>query len=517
MDFAPEQLPEDVGQCHAIIGDLLKQAEQREAFIRKLQNQVENLLRHRYGQKADRINPDQLVFEAMKEILRLAEEKGACEAEQAETEAPTEKKKPEGHGRRTIPSNLQRERVEHEVAAQERICKECGREKIRIGEEISERLEYQPARLYVIQDVRPKYACKRCESGVTTAAKPMQPIEKGLPGPGLLAHIVTSKYADHLPLHRLERIFERQGIKISRKTMCDWMGSCAEITKPLYEWMKGGILQSKAIHTDDTPLPVVDPERTRTRTGRLWVYIGDRDHPYTVFDYTQSRRRDGPVEFLEGFSGYLQADAYGGYDGLYTSGGVKEVACWAHTRRKYVDAQTTDLSRAVVAAAWIKMLYRVEEEVRSLSAQERQALRVEKSKPILEKLEAWLRAQEKSVLPKSPIGEAIGYTLNNWAALNRYLEDGDLEIDNNRAERALRGIAIGRKNWLFAGSDRGGRTAAILSSLIATCKDHHVDPFAYLRDVLGRISSHPMRRLSELTPDRWKASRDQNRRLSFAS
>ena len=510
MEKEPGSLPDNVSHCHAIIADLQKEVEQNKVFIRKLQHQIESLLRHRYGQRADRINPNQLVFEAMQELMKSGSEPEESAKEGKKTKPPKEEKKRKGHGRTRLPEHLRRERVEHEISPEELVCKQCGREKERFGEEVSERLEFQPASLYVIQDVRPKVACRACESGAVTATKPMQPIEKGLPGPGLLAHVVTSKYADHLPLHRLEGILKRQGVDVSRKTMCDWTASCAELLNPLYDLMKEEILQSKVIHTDDTSIPVQDPDCTRTRTGRIWVYIGSRDHPYTVYDYTPSRGGAGPAEFLKAYCGYLQADAYAGYDGIYAGGDVHEVACWAHVRRKWVDAQTTDLSRAVIATAWIKMLYRVEEEARDLEASQRLTLRQEKSAPLLSDFKRWLREQEKTVLPKSPIGEATNYTLNNWEALNRYLEDGDLAIDNNAAERALRGIVIGRKNWLFAGSDKGGRTAAVLFSFVMTCKNHRIDPFAYFRDVFNRISPHPVKRLSELLPDKWQEFREEN-------
>jgi transposase len=292
--------------------------------------------------------------------------------------------------------------------------------------------------------------------------------------------------------------------------MCDWMRRSAELVSPLFEEMKKRVLSSKVMQTDDTPVGVLDPELAKTRTGRIWTYVGDGDHPYTVYDYTPNRSRDGPEAFMEGFSGFLQADAYSGYDKLYKDPGrgVTEVACWAHARRKFYDAQSSDLMRSMVMLAYIRLLYDVEREARdrALDGDGRLALRHEKSVPILEDIEAYLKRERATVLPKSPIGEAIGYALGNWEALVRYCEDGDLEIDNNGAERALRGIAIGRRNWMFFGSDNGGRTAAVLTSFIMTCKRADIDPFAYLRDVFARISAHPANRLEELLPDKWKAA-----------
>jgi hypothetical protein len=337
----------------------------------------------------------------------------------------------------------------------------------------------------------------------------MAPIDKGLPGPGLLAQVAVSKYGDHLPLHRQEEIFQRQGVELPRQTMCDWMRDCAELVSPLYEMMKQRVLGSKAVQTDDTPVPVLDPDLPRTRTGRIWTYVGDDQHPYTVYDYTPTRSRDGPEEFLKTFRGFLQADAYSGYDHFYKEPdrGVVEVACWAHARRKFFEAQSSDLMRSMVMLAYIRLLYDVEREARDekLDGEACRALRQEKSKPILDDIRAYLEREQPRVLPKSPEGEAIAYTLSNWKALTRYSDDGDLKIDNNGAERSLRGVAVGRKNWMFYGSDNGGRTAAVLTSLIATAQRLAIDPFAYLRDLFERMGDHPQKRLAELLPDQWKA------------
>jgi hypothetical protein len=293
--------------------------------------------------------------------------------------------------------------------------------------------------------------------------------------------------------------------------MCGWMGSCADLASPLYELMKNRVLDSKALQTDDTPVPVLDPDLPRTRTGRIWTYVGDDEHPYTVYDYTPNRSRDGPEAFLEEFRGYLQADAYSGYDHFYKEPerGILEVACWAHSRRRFFEAQSSDLMHSTVMLAYIRLLYDVEREAgeRKLKGEARRVLRQEKSKPILDDIHAYLEREQPQVLPKSPEGEAIAYTLSNWKALVRYCEDGDLEIDNNGAERSLRGVAVGRKNWMFYGSDEGGRTAAVLTSLIASCKRLHIDPFTYLRDLFARISSHPKNRLDELLPDQWLVTR----------
>jgi transposase len=391
-----------------------------------------------------------------------------------------------------------------------------------ISQQTSEKLDYEPAKLWVIEDVQLVYGCQDCETQalnpqIVTAEKPLSPIEKGLAAPGLLAFVIVAKYSDHLPLNRIERILGRHDIDISRSTMCDWAAGCAQALTPLYDLMIEQALLSRVIHTDDTPVDVLDRLLKQTRTGRFWIYLGDKGHPYDVFDYTPSRSRDGPMEFLAGWGKdqlrYLQADAFGGYDVIYSGdagGKVIEVACWAHARRKFYDARTSDAARSAQALAYIRMLYDVEDQARSLGPAERAALRQKLSGPRLEQFKAWLQSQQAEhggpVFPKSPMGVAITYALNQWQALCVYITDGELEIDNNAAERALRRIAIGRGNWMFCGSDNGGNTAAVLFSFIATCERHEVNPFEYLRDVLERIAAHPQSRLAELLPDRWKAA-----------
>jgi transposase len=469
---------------------------------------VEQLLRARYGPRRERVDEHQLFLFAAAILARGG--KTPPTSEESEPPRSQSASPRQGHGRGALPKSLQRQRVVYDLGEAKRQCPECQEPLNRIGEDISERLEYVPASLVVIEEACQKYACpKGCT--VVTAEKPMAPIEKGLPGAGLLAHVAVSKYGDHLPLHRQEEIFQRQGVELSRQTMCGWMGSCADLASPLYELMKNRVLDSKALQTDDTPVPVLDPDLPRTRTGRIWTYVGDDEHPYTVYDYTPNRSRDGPEAFLEEFRGYLQADAYSGYDHFYKEPerGILEVACWAHSRRRFFEAQSSDLMHSTVMLAYIRLLYDVEREAgeRKLKGEARRVLRQEKSKPILDDIHAYLEREQPQVLPKSPEGEAIAYTLSNWKALIRYCEDGDLEIDNTGAERSLRSVAVGRKNWMFYGSDNGGRTAAVLSSFVATSKRLGVDPFAYLRDLFERISAHPKSRLAELLPDQWKAVR----------
>ena len=512
MAIDPHNLPTDVAALQQALLTTLAQldatqeqlvAKHRE--LERVQHWLEQLLRHRYGQKRERADENQLFMFAV-EIASTGQEVPPPSKPAGDAPRST----PSGHGRRPLPKSLERRRVVFDLAAHERQCPQCQSELRHIGEEVNEQLEYVPASLHVIQQACQKYACpKGCT--VVTANKPSAPIEKGLAGPGLLAHVAVNKYGDHLPLNRQEAIFARQGVELSRQTMCDWMGGCAELVTPLYDLMKERALNSKCVQTDDTPVPVLDPELPRTRTGRIWTYVGDSDHPYTVYDYTPTRSRDGPDEFLKDFHGFLQADAYSGYDQLYkeTERGIIEVACMAHARRKYFEAQSSDIMRSMVMLAYFHLLYDVEREAREngLDAAARLALRQARSLPLLEDMKAYLERERQHVLPKSPIGQAIAYTLSNWDALVRYCQDGALEIDNNGAERSLRGVAVGRRNWTFFGSDNGGNTAAILNSFIATCKRHHIDPFEYLRDVFARISAQPKNRLEELLPDKWLAGR----------
>jgi len=506
---------------------LLADQQHKDRTIASLQQQLQYLLRRVFGRSAEKLDPKQLqLFHTL--LNQLVPPTPAP----TEPPAPTPAAAPPstmGHGRRRLPKDLPRQTVIHDLPEAEKPCPCCGQMRHIIGQEVSEQLDYVPAKLTVVEHVRLKYACPHCEAQaaetgpqIRTAEKPLAPIERGLAAPGLLAYVIVSKYGDHLPLHRLEHILERHGIQIARSTLCDWAAQCANVLRPLYDLMVQRVLQSKVIHTDDTPVDVLDRSRTQTRTGRFWVYLGDADHPFTVFTYTPSRSRDGPMEFLKNWGRdrpvFLQADAFGGYDGIYAGqagGQVTEVACWAHARRKFYEARTSDLAVSTQALAYIRLLYDVEDAANEQFQQQdpaakhpraafRLALRQESAVPRLEQFRGWLKAQQAQhggpVLPKSPLGEAITYVFNQWDALRVYTTDGDLAIDNNASENALRRIALGRKNWLFCGSDAGGHTAAVLFSLIATCQRHKVEPFTYLRDVLTRIATHPISRLAELLP-----------------
>jgi len=520
MDAPLIHLPEDLAVAHAMIRDLLKALQERNRDVETLRQQVERLKRYLYGRKSEKGNSEPILFAyaGLLEALEQAEEAVAKEAESEESvsvsPSPESSPKRKRNNRVQVRADLPVERVEYPLPEASCVCGNCGGQLERFGEEITRQLDYHPASFYIREHVRIKYACPKCRQTVVTGERPSQPIEKGLPGPGMLANVLTSKYCDHLPLYRQEQMYARHGIHVSRKTLCDWVQACGRVLEPVYEWMKKEVLLSAILGTDDTPVSVQDKGRKKLRQGRLWVYRGDGEHPYVVYDYTPNRCRDGPERFLRGYRGYLQADAYAGYDALYASKKIIEVGCMAHARRKFFDAQSSSAALAHIALAYIGRLYEVEQEAKvyeeenglidQARAAYRCAIRQEKSRPLLDKFHEWLCEQKDTVLPKSPMGEAIDYALGQWAALTRYLEDGRLDIDNNAVERELRPIAVGRKNYLFLGSDQGGRSAAIIYSLIRTCKRHGIEPFGYLRDVLDRIADHPITRIEELTPLAWK-------------
>jgi transposase len=577
-------LPVDVAACHAMILQLLAGQRDQSRTIHQLEHQLHDLLRKLYGRSSEKLDAGQLtLFAQMLGQLQSQPPTSPVPAPQAPPVATASKPVKTPHGRRRFPEDLPRKRKEHDLPEDQKSCPCCGKARCRIGEEVTEKLEYVRAKVIVLQNVRFKYACTHCEQEaknpqIVLADKPPEAIDKCMAGPGLLAYVIVGKHCDHLPLYRQEKILARHGIDIARSTMCDWMAGCAATLRPLYDLMKSRVLKSKVIHTDDTPVDVLDKNRKETRTGRFWDYLGDREHPDIVFDYTPNRSRDGPVRFLGSWGKenkvYLQADAFGGYDGIYIApasearatdtpavaatpgaiqlpaaphasdssigsgtpielgptrvdralsginaflstiaalkAGIVEVACWAHARRKFYEARNSDPARSAQAMAYIRLLYDVEDQAKEkqLDPAARAALRQQLALPRLAQFKAWLETQQLSegggVLPKSPMGQAITYALNQYNALCVYVIDGDLAIDNNAAENALRRIAVGRKNWLFCGSDTGGQTAAILFSLIATCERHKVNPFEYLRDVLDRIASQPMSRLAELLPGQWK-------------
>lgn len=499
-------LPEDVATLKALIRELLTALEKKDQRVAQLEHRLDQLLRRVYGQKSEKLDPAQrLLFVEEDSASSIAESPPTEFAAASDTtETITVTRKP-GHGRRSLPADLPRVRQLHDLTDAEKLCPCCQTPRSKIGDDISEQLEYVPASLFVIQHVTAKYVCPQCRDGIASAAKAASPIDKGLPGPGLLAHVAVSKYADHLPLNRQEKIFHRHGVTLARSTLCDWMQSVADLVRPLVEWMRAEILHSRVIQTDDTPVDVLDRDlgKKSTKTGRLWVYRGDEQHPFVVFDYTPNRGRAGPRDWLGDYRGYLQCDAYAGYDELFrTRSDLIEVGCWAHARRYFFEAKESEPVRARLALLTIAQLYDVERrageqdqrrlaENRPVDLEHRFTLRQTESRQVLDAFHQQLVTWQRDVLPQSPFGKAVQYALNQWAALNRYLDDAALPIDNNASERDLRGVAVGRKNWLFCGSDRGGHTAATILSLITTCPRHGVEPFAYLRDLLTRWPTLP--------------------------
>ncbi len=491
--------------------DLMTQLDREFSERNKIESLLRELLDAKRNRKSEQLSADQLALFAAAWQARQAAAEGADTTEGPDDDDPDVKPgtsdgtQKRSSGRQALPRHLKRERIVHDLADSEKHCQVCEQDLRPIGEESSERYEFIPAQLTVIEDVCKKYACA-CT--VKTATKPPQPIEKSTAGASLLAQVIVGKLVDHLPLHRQEKIFERHGVEISRKTMGGWMAQCADLLNPLYRSLKEVLFQSKVIGTDDTSVKVLDLALPFARTGRIWPYYGDKEHPVILYDYTATRERAGPEKFLEGYRGYLQADAYGGYDAFFTdpARGLIEVGCWSHARRYYHKALESDQPRMGPALLLIAQLYRVEKQARTLSSEDRLRLRQLQSRPILDKLQDYLLEIQAEVLPKSPEGRAVRYTLKNWTALTRYCEDGDLEIDNNATERAIRSVAVGRHNWMFFGSDHGGNTAAVLRSFVASCQRASVNPFAWLKDVLSRIAAHPITRLTELLPHNWASA-----------
>jgi transposase len=497
-------LPKDPEILQQMLVDLTTQLD-------KTQRLLSQLLSAKNGTHSEQLSADQLrLFSSEPSTPEAATETRKDEDDRPPGSASgsrEDKDESRPRGRRPLPPHLKRERIEHDLTAEEKHCASCNQDLRPIGEETSERYEFIPAQVLVIEDVCKKYAC-----AVKTASKPPQPIEKSVAGSSLLAQVIVSKIADHLPVHRQAKIFRRFGVEIPDQTMCGWMRQSAELLDPLYTRLKQFVLSSKVVGTDDTPVKVLDRNlKGATRKGRFWPYLGDRRHGAAVFDYTPTRERAGPEQFLKMYRGYLQADAYVAYDSFFTNPerGLAEVACWAHTRRHFHKALDMDSAHMGAVLAYIAHLYKVEKQARrsGIVGEDLRLLREHASRPVLEKLQAYLEKIREEVLPKSEAGQAVAYALKNWTALTRYLEDGDLSIDNNHTERSLRGIAVGRRNWTFVGSDRGGKTMAVLRSFVASCELAKVDPFAWFRDVLTRIGECSIQQLDDLLPHRWAAAR----------
>ncbi len=513
-------LPDDLAQCQRLlrvaqrrVGELERVLDETAASHQELQQEHTSALelidwykRWVHGRRRERI----VEGDGQLHLFDLAPKIAPEDTSDLESQEP--RQEVAGHTRRRRKRELDLSRLPHfrhelDLPEEEKTCDCCGRSKDCIGEDITRVVEYEPATLEVHEHVRPKYACRYCKNGVSSPPPPVRPIARGIAGPGLISQIVVSKFGDHLPLYRLEDIFVRYGMHIARSTLCNWVAAAADLLQPLYDLQRQLVLKSPVMWTDDTPVKVMCGGEEGTRQGRFWVYVGDKEHPYSVYDFTMSRSRDGPQSFLHDFRGYLHADAYAGYDGIFlgSDNEVVEVACWAHSRRKFFDARKNYPRQAHQVLEWIRQLYDIEDRARELSVEARCVLRRGEADPVLDKLELYLADVARTVLPKSAFAKAVNYARNQWDALRRYTEDGRLTIDNNISERTLRPQAIGRKNWLFLGSENAGPRAAVLYSILAGAKRHRIEPWAYLREALVRMHAEDPR-LEEMLPDRWAAA-----------
>jgi len=479
-----------------------EQLASRDEEIERLKLLIAKLRRMEFGRKSEKLDWEIEQLELKLDELQAsrAEQVAACPSPLAASDVNRETKR----ARQPLPAHLPRET--HKILPKQEACPDCGGTLKPLGEDVSEILERVPEHFKVIRQVRVKLACAGCDK-IVQAEAPSRPIERGIAGPGLLAHVLVSKYADHLPLYRQAEIYAREGVELDRSTMAEWVGGCSRLLQPLVEALRRHVMSATKLHTDDTPVPVLAPGRGKTKTGRLWTYVrddrpwGDQTPPAVWYAYTPDRKGEHPQAHLSAFRGTLQADAYPGYEGIYKGGRVREALCMSHVRRPFFDLYEAHKSAvAKEALERIAALYAIEEAIRGRSAEERRAVRNERSKPLLESLKKWFEETLGKLSKKSDTTRAIHYALDRWEALTRYCDDGQLEIDNNAAERSLRGVVLGRKNYLFCGSDAGGERAAAIYGLIGTAKLNGLDPEAYLREVLSRIANHPINRIEELLP-----------------
>jgi len=503
MDKAPHDLPRDVAELQAMVAASWAEIEARDAEIRardllieKLKHQLAGMRRHRFGARSETLDQLNLSLED-EEVARAAER--PMDADDGEA-APTPRNKPK---RKPLPDHLPRH---EDVLAAGESCSACGGWLKRVGEDVTEELEYVPGRFIVNRIVRPRMACACCER-FQQAPLPSRPIERGRPGPGLLAHVLVSKYADHLPLYRQSTIYAREGIDLDRSTLAGWVGQAVALLEPLADAVADHVLGGRALFADDTPVNVLAPGMGKTKTGRLWAYVrderpyGSSEPPAAFYRFSGDRRGVHPAGHLNGYKGFMHADGYAGFEDLYRSGAITEVACMAHIRRKFVDIHKANGSViAEEAIRRIAALYAVEARARGQPPEDRVRIRQADARPLFEALEAWLHAQLPKLSGKTPLAAAIRYALARMKRLRPWLEHGFLELDNNAAERAIRPLALGRKNYLFLGSERGGRSAAIAYTLIETARLNGADPQAWLTDTLARIAEHPINRLEALLP-----------------
>ena len=508
-------LPDDIDTLKRIIleRDARVSCLEQESFglsllIEKLKLQIARFKRTQFGSSSERYEGQLLQLELLVEDLEAtqAQVRPAPIVETLEQE-PAAVAPVIPPLRRSLPSHLPRQSIEHAPSC---TCSTCGSNMTKIGEDVSEMLEYVPASFKVIRHIRPKFACQTCQTIVQSPA-PSRPIERGLPGPGLLAHVLVGKYADHLPLYRQSEIYAREGVELDRSTLADWVGKSAQLLTPLVSALKDYVLSGNKLHADDTPVPVLQPGRGKTKTGRLWTYVkddrpaGGTDPPAVWFASSPDRKGEHPAMHLKDFSGVLQADAYAGFDALYRNdrkpGVIIEAACWAHARRKFYDIYVANKSPiAADALERIGKLYDIEREARGQLPSVRKEYRQRLAVPVLTNLHDWLYKTLATLSKKSDLANAIRYSLTHWVALTRYADNGIIEIDNNAAERALRAVSLGRKNFLFMGADAGGERAAAIYSLIGSAKLIGLNPEAYLTHVITHIAEHPIKRIAELLP-----------------
>jgi len=510
MGAASKTLPDldglDAAALRFLVLTLHRQTEADRVEIDNLQLLIAKLKQMHFGAKSERVERQieqlQLRLEDL-EMNRAAEEPVGAEnatPEEAAAPAPVRRRPKRG----PLPEHLPRET--QTVAPDHADCPECGGKLRPLGEDVSEMLEFVPGHFKVIRLVRPKLSCGGC-STIVQAPAPSRPVDRGLAGPGLLAHVLVSKYGHHLPLYRQAEIYTNLGVELERSTLADWVGGAARTLDPLVETLRRYVLSGEKVHGDDTPVPVLAPGEGKTKTGRVWTYVrddraaGSKDPPAVWFAYSPDRKGVHPQAHLKTFHGVLQADAYAGFHEIYKTGRVVEAICWAHARRKFHELSAGAASPlGKEAMRRIGQLYDIEREIHGLTPEERRKARQMRARPLLDALEKWMYEQLGKLSRKSAAAAAIQYSLGQWPALLRYCEDGRIEIDNNAAERALRAVAIGRKNYLFAGSDTGGERAAAIYTLIGTAKLNGVDPGAYLRFVLERIADHPIKHIAELLP-----------------
>ncbi len=500
-----ENLPSDIDLLHRLVRDMAVVVETRDDEIGRLQRIIKELKRARFGRRSEHLDPNQLALG----IEDLDADVARTKAHQAVSSADDPEPESRAASRRlTLPDHLPREDVRLDVESHD--CPGCGGHLYSIGEATSEMLDWVPAQLRVLRIRRPKYGCRACGT-IHQAPAPDRAIAKGLATPGLIAQVLVSKYCDHTPLYRQAQIFARHGVRIERSTLAGWVGGACWWLEPLQARLAAHVFASTKLFADDTPLPVLDPGRGRTKTGRLWVYARDDrpwagpDPPAAVYFYSPDRKAERPAAHLEGFQGVLQVDGYAGFETLAAKGDIVLAACWAHARRKFYEFhQATGSPIAAEALRRIAELYAVEKRIRGQPAEARRRARQAESRPLIEAMKPWLEDQLRRVPPRGGLAGAIRYALARWPALCRFLDDGRIELDNNPVERAIRPVALGRKNHLFAGSDGGAERWATVCSLIATARLNDVEPYAYLKDMLQRMTDgHPMSRLDDLLPWNW--------------